>query len=134
MARSKAWTRLLAFSTFVSITMGQSMPTSNVLTRMTMLESRFGRGTTFSIDVDQREYWITAKHILTGAKHGPFGSITKRTELLSLLDPGGEGEHWVLINFSVIDAGRDVSIETTRLAGNLVTGTHLIRGSTISHL
>jgi hypothetical protein len=26
-------------------------------------------GTIFSIDVDGREYWITAKHILTGARH-----------------------------------------------------------------
>lgn len=43
----------------------QSPPTFNVLTRMTIVHARYGYGTTFSIDVDKREYWITAKHILT---------------------------------------------------------------------
>jgi hypothetical protein len=45
--------------------------TTNVLTRVLMVRSEFGYGTIFSIDVDQKEYWITAKHILNGKPHPP---------------------------------------------------------------
>lgn len=100
----------LGFLVFSSVTQAQSMPTNNVLTRMTMIESRYGRGTTFSIDVDGREYWITAKHILTGAEHPPYGSITRESAELRLLSPGGEGEQWLPMTFSVIDAGTDIDI------------------------
>jgi hypothetical protein len=85
-------------------------PTSNVLTRMTMVQSRYGRGTIFSIDVDGREYWITAKHIITGAEHPPYGSITATTESLEILNPGSPGEQWLPLSFSVIDTEKDVDI------------------------
>jgi hypothetical protein len=89
----------------------QATPTFNILTRMTMIESHYGRGTTFSIDVDHREYWITAKHILTGAKHPPYGAVTSKSVLLSILDPTAQGpERWLPVNFSVIDAGKDIDI------------------------
>jgi hypothetical protein len=85
-------------------------PTTGVLTRMTIVESRYGKGTIFSIDVDNREYWITAKHILTGAEHPPYGSVTANTESLKILDPGSPGEKWVPTTFTVIDTERDVDI------------------------
>jgi hypothetical protein len=75
-----------------------------------MVESRYGRGTTFSIDVDGREYWITAKHIITGAEHPPYGSIASKLVSLRILNPGAQGEQWLAENFSVIDAGNDIDI------------------------
>jgi hypothetical protein len=85
-------------------------PTSNILSRVVMVQSRYFRGTTFSIDVDGREYWITAKHIVTGAKHPPYGSVKSKSELLSILNPGAQGEQWLPVNFSVIDVGNDIDI------------------------
>lgn len=86
-------------------------PTSNVITRIVMVESRYYRGSTFSIDVDGREYWITAKHILTGAKNPPWGSVTDKSVSLKMLNPkADEGENWLTTNFSVIDTGKDIDI------------------------
>jgi hypothetical protein len=87
-----------------------AQPTSNLWTRVLMVESRFGRGTIFSLDVDQREYWITAKHILNGREHPPYGSIKDRSERLKILNPGLHGEQWLTINFSVLDPGKDIDI------------------------
>jgi len=86
------------------------MPTTNVFTRVLMVESQYGKGSVFSIDVDKREYWITAKHILTGAEHPPYGSVTAKSVSLQVLDPGSPGEKWIPITFSVIDAGVDIDI------------------------
>lgn len=100
---------LLAFLTFE--TSGQSaQPTSNVLTRVFMVASQYFSGTIFSIDVDAREYWITAKHILTGATQPPWGSITDKSASLNILESGAEGEQWLKVSFSVIDPGKDVDI------------------------
>jgi hypothetical protein len=85
-------------------------PTNNVMSRMLMLKTKFYKGTVFSIDVDNREYWITAKHMLTGATHPPYGSISEKTVKVELLNPGGEGEQWIPQEFSVIDPGKDVDI------------------------
>jgi hypothetical protein len=96
---------LLAFASMVS-----AQPTSDVITRMTIVQSKFGSGTIFSIDVDHREYWITAKHILTGAKHSPYGTITAKSAALSLLDPNAEHVRLIPVTFSVIDVGKDIDI------------------------
>ncbi len=87
-----------------------SAPTNNVLTRVLMVESQYGRGTIFSLDVDKREYWITAKHILTGAKRPPYGSITSKSKTLNILNPEPGGDPWLSIKFSVIDPGKDIDI------------------------
>lgn len=110
MPLSRLRTLLLAFLALASTALAQSAPTTGVLSRTVMIESRYYRGTAFSVDVDQREYWITAKHILTGAKHPPYGSITDRTVSLRILDPGSETERWVSRDFSVLDAGSDIDI------------------------
>src|ERR1035441_180034 len=95
---------LLAVQTVVA------QPTSNLLTRVLMIESRFGRGTAFSLDVDQREYWITAKHILNGAQHPPYGTVKSKSERLKILNPSILGEQWLSIDFSVLDPGEDIDI------------------------
>jgi len=84
-------------------------PTFNIALRVLMVESQYGRGSIFSIDVDQREYWITARHILTGAKHPPYGSITDKLVSLRILNPNAQVEElqWRTVNFSVIDPGRE---------------------------
>jgi len=101
---------LLLFPVYISMAVAQSAPTRNVLTRITIIQSEHGYGTAFSIDVDQREYWITAKHILTGAKHPPYGSITAKTATVRLLDSTSQQERWLTAHFSVLDAGKDVDI------------------------
>ncbi len=75
-----------------------------------MVESNYGRGTIFSIDVDGREYWITAKHIVTGAKRPPYGTVASPTVSLKILDPNSDQENWVPLTFSVIDPGKDIDI------------------------
>jgi hypothetical protein len=114
-ANVQVWKRcaaLIAFS-FLQGSAGltqSAMPTGNILTRVLMVESRHGRGTIFSLDVDQREYWITAKHILTGAEHPPYGAVTDRSVTLRILNPEPQGEQWLPVNFSVIDPGNDIDI------------------------
>src|SRR5271166_2245096 len=85
-----------------------AMPTSNILTRILMIQSQYDRGTVFSIDVDGREYWITAKHILTGAQHPPYGAVPAGKKTFKVLNPGGEGEQWIDSEFSIIDVGADI--------------------------
>src|SRR5579862_2065394 len=75
-------------------------PTGNTLSRILMVESQHGRGSIFSIDLDKREYWVTAKHILTGAEHPPYGTVTDRSISLRLLNPGAQGQVWIPVTFS----------------------------------
>jgi hypothetical protein len=103
-------TRLALLIVLIPASTGMAQPTFNIIERVLMVESPHDRGTIFSLDVDQREYWITAKHILTGAKHPPYGSIASKSILLRILDPGVDREQWLPENFSVIDPGNDIDI------------------------
>lgn len=87
-----------------------AQPTNNLLTRTLMIESSYGRGTIFSLDVDGREYWITAKHILTGKDHPPYGTIKSKSERLKILNPLQQGKQWLPVDFTVLDAGEDIDI------------------------
>jgi hypothetical protein len=87
-----------------------AQPTNGLWTRVLMVESQFDRGTTFSLDVDQREYWITAKHILNGTQHPPFGSVKSKSVRLKILNPGLQGEQWLTADFSILDPGEDIDI------------------------
>lgn len=93
-----------------------AMPTSNILTRVLMVESRYGRGTIFSLDVDQREYWVTAKHILTGAEHPPYGSIAEASVQLRILNPAAEAEEWIPVDFAVVNQNDDKDVDVVVLA------------------
>jgi hypothetical protein len=64
----------------------------------------------FSIEVDNREYWLTAKYILTGRKSGPAGEVSEKTISLDVLDPIGDAIKWNTIQFVVMDPGKDVDI------------------------
>jgi hypothetical protein len=88
----------------------QSEPTFNVLMRITEIQSQFGKASMFSLDVDQREYWITAKHVITGKEQPPWGYTTASSVSLQALDPWTQPERWVTINFQVIDPGKDIDI------------------------
>jgi hypothetical protein len=110
---------LLLLSTimfFGGRSLGQSAQvTNNALFRTMMIETNFGRGTSFSIDVDNREYWITAKHMFTGIKTGPAGVFTTNTVQANILSQVGDGDeghdlHWMTETFTVIDPGKDIDI------------------------
>jgi hypothetical protein len=71
--------------------LGQSAQvTSGALFRTFMIETNFGRGTTFSIDVDNREYWLTAKHVFTGIKTGPAGVAAEEAPVIEPLLPAAQ--------------------------------------------
>lgn len=97
----------LAFLTFqFSVAFAQSAtPTGNILNRMTIVQSQYGRASIFSIDVDQREYWITAKHVLTGMEYPPYGTL-KPTVAVRILNPGAPGEQWLPMVFGVLEPWR----------------------------
>ncbi len=110
MRSSRAILAFVGFVVLAAAAAAQSMPTSNILTRVLMVQSQYGFGTIFSVDVGNREYWITAKHVLTGAEHPPYGSIHSKTVSLQILNPGASGEQWLPEDFSVIDTGKNIDI------------------------
>jgi hypothetical protein len=110
-------TLLLSAIMFISCrSFGQSAQvTSNALFRTFMIETNVGRGTAFSIDVDNREYWITAKHMFTGIKTGPAGVFSTNKVQANILSQAGDGDeghdlHWGTEAFTVIDPGKDIDI------------------------
>lgn len=81
-----------------------------LLQRVLKIDYKNQRGTSFSIDVDGREYWITARHILTGAKSKPYGTFADKVVDMRLLNPGGNGDQWRLQRFAVLQPSADVDI------------------------
>ncbi len=112
----KALISLVIASSLTVQTRGQSaQATSTALLRTVMIATNFGRGTAFSVDVDNREYWFTAKHMFTGIKTGPAGEFNTKTvqaNILSTVGDGDEGhdQHWMTETFTVIDPGKDIDI------------------------
>jgi hypothetical protein len=86
------------------------MPTNNILFKTLMIKTKTEAGTMFAIDVDNREYWLTAKHILTGRKKGPSGEVKEKNVSLDVLDPLGDTIKWNPVRFAVIEPGKDVDI------------------------
>jgi hypothetical protein len=87
-----------------------AQPTINLFQRVMMIAYKNQRGTAFSIDVDGREYWVTARHILTGAKNKPYGVFPEKTVDVKLLNPGGDGEEWLSEKFAVLQPAADVDV------------------------
>lgn len=87
-----------------------AMPTVNALFNTRMIMSKSDKGTMFPVDVDNREYWLTAKHILTGRKSEPAGQVTAKSVSLSVLNPIGEDIKWDSTDFTVVDPGKDIDI------------------------
>jgi hypothetical protein len=72
-------------------------------------------GTAFVVNVDDREYWITAKHIFTGIENAPPGIFTTKTVQANILLPFSKGDKdqdkkWVTVTFTTIDPGKDIDI------------------------
>jgi len=102
---------LLAFVAFSFAANAQSaQPTNNILFRTVMIRSKFEAGTMFSIEVDDHEYWLTAKHILTGLKTLPAGEVSEKNVSLDVLNPVGDAITWSTFQFAVIDPGKDIDI------------------------
>jgi hypothetical protein len=94
-------------------------PTSNIILRVLMVESEHGRSSIFSVDVDEREYWITARHTLTGIEDGPpYGPISDNLEL-RLLNAGSTSNRllWRSINFAGVNPD-DEHIDVVVLAAS----------------
>jgi hypothetical protein len=98
---------LLFFGSFGFLS---AQPTTDVFARTLMIQSKYFTGTTFSIDVDGREYWITAAHIITGAKGKPYGRVTDKTVDLKILNPSGPGRDWLPVRFSVLQPADDIDL------------------------
>jgi len=85
------------------------------LYRTFMIQTSIERGTAFSLDIDNREYWVTAKHLFTGKKTGPAGEFKEKQVVAALLAQSGEesqgqDQRWVSQTFIVIDPGKDIDI------------------------
>lgn len=87
-----------------------AQPPAQILLRTLMVRLNDSTGTIFSIDVDGREYWITAAHVLTGSKGKPYGRVATETIDLKLLNPGGDGKEWIPVTFKVFQPEADVDI------------------------
>jgi hypothetical protein len=97
---------------------GQSI----VINRIALLQTRLIQtsksvGTAFVVNVDDREYWITAKHIFTGIENAPPGVFTAKTVQANILlpfspskDDEAQGKKWVTVQFTPIDPGKDIDI------------------------
>jgi hypothetical protein len=83
---------------------------TGILYRTLMVKTTHDIGTMFSIDVDNREYWVTAKHLLTGAKHPPIGRVKVKNVSLAVLDPTVPEQKWDSYEFSVLDPGEEIDI------------------------
>jgi hypothetical protein len=101
--------RLLLFGLF-AVCVVHAQPTFNVLARTLRVQSQYGTGTIFNIDIDGREYWVTAAHILTGAKGKPFGRVKTKTVDLQILNPGGTGLQWIPVKFTVLQPAADIDV------------------------
>jgi hypothetical protein len=99
---------------------GFSQPTiinKTALIQTRLIETKKNIGTAFVIEVDHREYWITAKHIFSGIENAPPGVFTTKTVQANVLFPfakvdagAGKDQLWKTITFTTIDPGKDIDI------------------------
>lgn len=104
-------------------------PTTGILARTLMVKRGDARGTIFSIDIDQREYWVTAKHFITGAARPPYGSVTDKSVTVQLLKAGSVKEDWMTVDFKVLDPGVDLDI-LVLAAANAILQNPILPGPT----
>ena len=98
-----------------------AQPTADVLQRVFMIDYKNERGTVFSIDIDGGEYWVTARHILTGAKSKPYGNYPDKTIEVKILDQKGDGTKWNPEKFTVLQPAGDIDIAVLVPAAPLLT-------------
>ncbi len=97
---------------------GQSI----VVNRLALLQTRLIQttksvGTAFVVNVDDREYWITAKHIFTEYRERAARYLHHEDRAgqhpAPLWRPQGNQEQdkkWVTVTFTTIDPGKDIDI------------------------
>jgi hypothetical protein len=83
-------------------------PTLELMNNVTNIESRYGKGAAFAVGVEGREYWITAKHMVNGKKHPPYG-VAGVTSVVLKLQNRVTGS-WTRVNFKVLETGKDIDI------------------------
>lgn len=106
-------------------------PVWPILVRTTMIEYGNERGTIFAVNVDGREYWITAKHILTGAQQPPYGRVVERKVKVHLLAKGEPQQRWVETEMTVIDTTPRIDIVVLYASSPLIpSGTPSLELST----
>ena len=71
----------------------------------TLAPSAYTPGTMFTTVVDGREYWITAKHLVTGATTLPWGVVGQQTVPLRVLSSAAPSPGWKILEFSALDTG-----------------------------
>jgi hypothetical protein len=103
---------------FSAMLSGQStVANTTALHQTRLISTTKGTGTAFAVEADNREYWITAKHIFTGITNAPPGDFATKTVQANLLVPyedgdGGAtpGQTWRSYTFTTIDPGKDIDI------------------------
>jgi hypothetical protein len=110
----------LAFVCVALLCAPASFGQSVAVNRLALLQTRLIQttksiGTAFVVNVDDREYWITAKHIFSGIENAPPGIFTQKTVQANLLLPYSKGDteqdkKWVTVTFTTIDPGKDIDI------------------------
>ena len=110
----------LVISCLALLSCAASRGQSIVVNRLALLQTRLIQttksvGTAFVVNVDNREYWITAKHIFTGIENAPPGVITTKTVQANILlpfsrDEKDQGKKWETVTFTTIDPGKDIDI------------------------
>jgi len=98
---------------FPATYLGQSpIVNKTALLQTRLIQTTKSIGTAFVIEVDKREYWITAKHIFTGIENAPPGTFTTKTVQANLLLPYSKNDEqrWRTIKFTTIDPGKDIDI------------------------
>jgi hypothetical protein len=98
----------LAMIVPVAMSIQAQQPTLEIVNSVTNIESKYGNGAAFAIGVEGREYWVTAKHIINGKKHPPYGlaGVTSVTLNLQHRITGA----WCNVKFKVLDTGKDIDI------------------------
>lgn len=95
----------LYFSAFLCIAISSSpLPShaqvpNNVLLRTLEIKTVSGIGTAFTIDIDHRQYLITAKHVIAGTKNGDKSTIAIRRK-----------SGWIQLNVTVYTCNDPIDI------------------------
>lgn len=104
---------LLLVTSLSSEAMAQATPTMGALTHTFMFQYHNERGAIFSIDVDGREYWVTAKHIFTGAQHAPYGQMPKSAVDVEIVAANGQP---IIARLAVVNPVSDENADVAVLA------------------
>lgn len=93
----------------------KAQPTIGTITSVVMVErptdaTHVERGTMFRVVIDNREYWITARHVVTGVHGETYGKLEGPTVKLRALVPDVAGPVSKEQTFSIIDLGDKTDI------------------------